>query len=126
MKTFWAALVLAAITVFFGTAMNLRLSKISDKLEAYEDAVFSCLTKKDTKSAAENINLLSEYLQKNRTFLAAAVDHKCIDDIELSISELRALCEQSEISASIIKCSGLELMIRRLDANYSLSLKNIL
>lgn len=126
MKTFILAVILAAATVAGGILFNMQLDSAALAMDEREKLISAHISQGSFDEALSEIEELSKYIDKKRTVLASAIDHKSIDDIELCISEIRGCAEQKSSSLALIKCRRLEHLIAHLPANYSVALQNIL
>ena len=88
MKGVIASAVIAAVIVAGSVAYTNHIDKVSRELGEINDRVMAFLYDGDYESAGDEIEKLVQYLDENRTVLAATGNHEDFDKIEMNISEL--------------------------------------
>ena len=79
------------------------------------------------ESAGDEIEkLVTEFLTKNRTVLAATGNHEDFDKIEMNISEVEGYINGGEQTDAVSHCRVLGFLFEHLPKNYKFKLENIL
>ena len=80
----------------------------------------------DYESAGDEIENLVQYLDENRTVLAATGNHEDFDKIEMNISEVEGYINGEEQTDAVSHCRVLGFLFEHLPKNYKFKLENIL
>ena len=88
MKGVIASAVIAVVIVAGSVAYTNHIDKVSRELGEINDRVMAFLYDGDYESAGDEIEKLVQYLDENRTVLAATGNHEDFDKIEMNISEV--------------------------------------
>lgn len=80
----------------------------------------------DYESAGDEIEKLVQYLDENRTVLAATGNHEDFDKIEMNISEVEGYINGGEQTDAVSHCRVLGFLFEHLPKNYKFKLENIL
>ena len=91
MKGVIASAVIAAVIVAGSVAYTNHIDKVSRELGEINDRVMVFLYDGDYESAGDEIEKLVQYLDENRTVLAATGNHEDFDKIEMNISEVEGI-----------------------------------
>ena len=91
MKGVIASAVIAAVIVAGSVAYTNHIDKVSRELGEINDRVMAFLYDGDYESAGDEIENLVQYLDENRTVLAATGNHEDFDKIEMNISEVEGI-----------------------------------
>ena len=103
-----------------------HMGRVSEELGEINDEIMECLDREDYSAAGENIKKLTEYLDENRTVLAATGSHEELDNIEMNVSELAGYIEGEEQTDAQSRCKVLSFLFEHLPKNYEMKLENIL
>ena len=114
MKGVIASAVIAVVIVAGSVAYTNHIDKVSRDLGEINDRVMAFLYDGDYESAGDEIEKLVQYLDENRTVLAATGNHEDFDKIEMNISEV------------VSHCRVLGFLFEHLPKNYKFKLENIL
>ena len=87
MKGVIASAVIAAVIVAGSVAYTNHIDKVSRELGEINDRVMAYLYDGDYESAGDEIEKLVQYLDENRTVLAATGNHEDFDKIEITGKE---------------------------------------
>ena len=90
------------------------------------DRVMAFLYDGDYESAGDEIEKLVQYLDENRTVLAATGNHEDFDKIEMNISEVEGYINGGEQTDAVSHCRVLGFLFEHLPKNYKFKLENIL
>lgn len=126
MKSFWAAVVIAAVLVGGGVLFNRSIDEVTEELSVKEEKIITLVTDKDFGGAENEITELTDYLEEKIIVLASVIDHKIIDELELCIAEINGYIAEKNKTGAIIGCRKLEHLIDHLPKNYKVTLQNIL
>ena len=83
-----------------------HIDKVSRDLGEINDRVMAFLYDGDYESAGDEIEKLVQYLDENRTVLAATGNHEDFDKIEMNISEVEGIltAESKQTQFHIVVC----------------------
>ena len=125
MKGVIASAVIAAVIVAGSVAYTNHIDKVSRELGEINDRVMAFLYDGDYESAGDEIEKLVQYLDENRTVLAATGNHEDFDKIEMNISEVEGYINGEEQTDAVSHCV-LGFLFEHLPKNYKFKLENIL
>lgn len=103
-----------------------KIEEISAELVNINDNAKQCLYDEDFDGAKNEIEKLTECIERNRTMLAATGNHEDFDKIEMNISEAMGYVTGFEKTEAISHCNVLGFLLEHLPKNYRLKLENIL
>lgn len=126
MKSFWAAVVIAALLIGGGILFNKNIDKVTQELSEKEGKITSLIEEKDFEEAGKEIDGLKKYIDEKMIVLASVVDHKNVDEIELCVAEIEGYTREKSKTEALTKCKKLEHLINHLPINYRVTLQNIL
>lgn len=126
MKGVIASAVIAAVIVVGSIAYTNHIEKVSRELGEINDRVIERLYDEDYEGAGDEIGKLVQYLDENRTILAATGNHEDFDKIEMNISEAEGYINGGEQTDAISHCRVLDFLFEHLPKNYKFKLENIL
>lgn len=109
-----------------GIVYTNHMWKVSEELQEINDEIMECLDREDYDAAAENTEKLTEYLDGNRTVLAATGNHEELDKIEMNISEMSGYIDGRKQTDAVSRCKVLSFLFEHLPKNYEMKLENIL
>ena len=113
MKGVIASAVIAVVIVAGSVAYTNHIDKVSRDLGEINDRVMAFLYDGD-------------YLDENRTVLAATGNHEDFDKIEMNISEVEGYINGGEQTDAVSHCRVLGFLFEHLPKNYKFKLENIL
>ena len=126
MKSFWAAVVIAVFLIGGGMLFNKNIDNVTREMLEQEEKITKLIEEESFDKAADELDDLSEYIDKKMIVLASVVDHKNIDEIELCVSEIEGYAKEEDKAEAMSKCKKLEHLISHLPVNYKVTLQNIL
>lgn len=126
MKSFWAAVIIAAFLIGGGILFNRNIDHVTHEMLEKQKKITKLIEQKSFGDANKEIDDLSSYIDKKMIVLASVADHKNIDEIELCVSEIEGYAKEEDKAEAMSKCKKLEHLITHLPANYKVSLQNIL
>ena len=104
MKGVIASAVIAVVIVAGSVAYTNHIDKVSRDLGEINDRVMAFLYDGDYESAGDEIEKLVQYLDENRTVLAATGNHEDFDKIEMNISEVEGYINGGEQTDAVSHC----------------------
>ncbi len=126
MKSFWVAVVVAALLIGGGILFNRNIDQVTEELSEKEEKITELIEEKDFKAAEKEIEGLKKYIDEKMIILASVVDHKNVDEIELCVAEIEGYTKEESKIEALTKCKKLEHLINHLPINYKVTLQNIL
>ena len=126
MKSFWVAIVIAALLIGGGILFNKNIDRVTQELSEKEEKITALIEEKDFKEAEKEIDGLKKYIDEKMIVLASVVDHKNVDEIELCVAEIEGYTKEESKIEALTKCKKLEHLINHLPINYRVTLQNIL
>lgn len=126
MKGVIVSAVIAVVIVVGSIAYTNHIEKVSRELGEINDRVIFYLYDENYESAGDEIEKLVQYLDENRTVLAATGNHEDFDKIEMNISEAEGYINGKEQTDAISHCRVLDFLFEHLPKNYKFKLENIL
>mgnify|MGYP000576935913 CR=1 FL=1 len=102
MKGVIASAVIAAVIVAGSVAYTNHIDKVSRELGEINDRVMAFLYDEDYESAGDEIEKLVQYLDENRTVLAATGNHEDFDKIEMNDFIEKLLENLNELERNIL------------------------
>ena len=126
MKGVIVSLFIAAALIAGSIAYTNHIDNVSQQLGKINGQIMQSLENGDFDIAGDGIKRLGEYLDKNRTVLAATGNHEEFDKIEMNISELTAYTDGMHQTDAISSCRVLSFLFEHLPKNYEIKLENIL
>lgn len=126
MKSFWAAVVIAALLIGGGVLFNRHIDGVTKEMSEKEEKITELIEKESYDDANKEIDGLKKYIDDKMIVLASVVDHKNIDEIELCVAEIEGFAKEKSRVEALAKCKKLEHLISHLPINYSVTLQNIL
>ena len=126
MKGVIISVCIAAIIVTGSIVYTKHMGKVSEELGNINDEIMDKLEEENYESAMAKIKELSDYLDKNRTVLAATGNHEEFDKIEMNISEMLGYTEGGQQTDAVSCCKVLSLLFKHIPKNYEMKLENIL
>lgn len=126
MKTFIISLVVLAILITGVCVYSVYLDKTMSDLQENLECLLDCINKEQWDKCENEINCLSKNWEKNEPILAMFNDHEDIDNINLSVSDLKEsiACKDTEHTLKSLKET--KILLERIRKNETLSLENIL
>ena len=124
MKGVIASAVIAVVIVAGSVAYTNHIDKVSRELGEINDRVMAFLYDGDYESAGDEIEKLVQYLDENRTVLAATGNHEDFDKIEMNISEVEGYINAGSKQTQFHIVLG--FLFEHLPKNYKFKLENIL
>lgn len=125
MKSFITALVLAAVLAAASVFHIMHLERISSELLRLNSEITAALEAEDYDRARRAIDTMSERLERSEPFFAVMGNHEEIDNIEMTLSELRSYAEGGHKYDAVAKTYTLEFLFEHLPKNSRLRLENI-
>ena len=126
MKSFWAAVVIAALLIGGGVLFNKHIDHVTGEMSDKEEKITRLIEEENFGDANREIDNLKKYIDDKMIVLASVVDHKNIDEIELCVAEIEGYAKEKSRVEALSKCKKLEHLISHLPINYSVTLQNIL
>ena len=126
MKSFWAAIVIAALRIGGGILFNRNIDRVTHEMLEKQEKITKLIEEKNFGDAKNELDDLSSYIDKKMIVLASVVDHKNIDEIELCVSEIEGYAKEEDKAEAMSKCKKLEHLISHLPVNYKVTLQNVL
>lgn len=126
MRSFTAAVVIAALVIFFSVFYTEKIESTSELLVSENTKISRLLQDENYSEALILTKNMAEYVDRKKLSLAIIMDHSELDKIELSICELAGYIEGEVKTDSLAKCSMLGIMLRHMPKNYKLKIENIL
>ncbi len=126
MKSFWAAVVIAALLIGGGVLFNKHIDHVTEEMSDKEEKITRLIEEENFGDANREIDNLKKYIDDKMIVLASVVDHKNIDEIELCVAEIEGYAKEKSRVEALAKCKKLEHLISHLPINYSVTLQNIL
>ncbi len=126
MKSFWVAVVIAALLIGGGILFNRNIDHVTEELSEKEEKITELIEEKKFKAAEKEIEGLKKYIDEKMIILASVVDHKNVDEIELCVAEIEGYTKEESKIEALTKCKKLEHLINHLPVNYKVTLQNIL
>lgn len=125
MKSVIAALILMCAVIIGGGAYTEELMHISGELSEINASVRTQLNNENIQRANTDIERMREYLLKKSEILSAMGNHVDLDNIRMSMAELKEYTENGQIPDALAKSEVLEFLLEHLPENYRFKLKNI-
>lgn len=126
MKSLIISVIIGALMVWGSIEYTKSLDNIASTLTSYNDVVKECIDKSDFDGAAQNIEKISEYIDLKRKLLNITGKHAEMDEIEITIAEMKSY-NHSQIKEDVLaKCNSLDFLINHLPKNFKLRIENIL
>ena len=119
MKGVIASAVIAVVIVAGSVAYTNHIDKVSRELGEINDRVMAFLYDGDYESAGDEIEKLVQYLDENRTVLAATGNHEDFDKIEMNISEVEGYINGGEQTDAVSHCRVLGFLFEHLPKSLS-------
>lgn len=126
MKSLILSLVIGALIVWGSTAYTGGLERISNRLANDAAEVRRLINEENFDEALHQIDDMRLFLEQKRTMMEATGKHDEIDEIEISLEELRAYTESGSQSDASARCAAVEFLFRHLPKNFKLRIENIL
>lgn len=126
MKTFIIAIVVLLIIVTGGTCYKWYLNKVEEELSSMLDEISDMFQSEDWDKISNKTEEVSEKWEKNEAYLSMFNDHEDVDDIRLSISNLKESIRYQDKEHSQKAVEETKILLNRLRKNETLSLENIL
>ncbi|MBR5809085.1 MAG: DUF4363 family protein [Clostridia bacterium] len=126
MKSFWAAVVIAALLIGGGVLFNRHIDNVTEEMSQKEEKITALIEGESYDGAEKEIDSLKKYIDDKMIVLASVVDHKNIDEIELCVAEIEGYAQEKSKTEALARCKKLEHLISHLPINYSVTLQNIL
>lgn len=126
MKSFWAALAIAAFLIGGGVLFNRNIDTVTREMSEKQQKIAGLIDEKSYEKAEKEIEELTKYIDEKMIVLASVVDHKNIDEIELCVAEIEGYAKEKSKVEALTKCKKLEHLINHLPINYRVTLQNIL
>ncbi len=125
MKSFITALVLAAVLAAASIFHIMRLESISAALLEMNSQITASLEAEDYESACRIIDDMTRKLEGFEPFFAAMGNHEEIDNIEMTLAELRSYAEGGFKYDAEAKSYTLDFLFEHLPKNSRLRFENI-
>lgn len=126
MKSFVAAIILVVVIVISSTFYVNNMDRLAGDLTDINMTTYNCILGGKYAEAENSIGEFKEYLDSHKVLLAATGDHEEILRIELAAAELSAYTKDGMYGDALSKCLTIDVMLRRLPANYKIKAENIL
>lgn len=126
MKGVIISVCIAAVIVAGSIAYTNHMESVSQELAEINERIMEYLEDMDYDEAHGETERLMEYLDKNRTILAATGNHEELDKIEMNISEMSGYINGKQQTDAISRCKVLDFLFEHLPKNYQMKLENIL
>ena len=104
MKGVISSAVIGMVIVVGEAAYTNHIDKVSRDLGEINDRVMSFLYDGDYESAGDEIEKLVQYLDENRTVLAATGNHEDFDKIEMNIRKWRGILRRRNRTDAVSHC----------------------
>lgn len=126
MKTFLASMLVLVILISGVLTYSSYLIKTEKELMFNIDEISDCVNREDWICADEKTKVLIEKWEKHEVILAMFNDHEDLDEIRLSIGDLKESISHSDVEHTAKAITEFKILLERLRKNESLSLENIL
>lgn len=126
MKGVVISMCIAVVMVVSSIAYSSHMKKVSEELVGINDNIMVCLMKEDYEGAKDELGSLIEYIERNRTMLAAIGDHEEFDKIEMNIAEMAGYINGQEKTDAMSRCRVMDFLFEHLPKNYEMKLENVL
>lgn len=126
MKTFLVAMLVLAILITGVLTYSSYLIKAEGELISDIEEISDCVNREDWNEADEKTKALIENWKKHEAILAMFNDHEDLDEIRLSIGDLKDSISHSDVEHTEKAITEFKILLERLRKNESLSLENIL
>ena len=126
MKTFLVAMLVLTILITGVLTYSSYLMKAEGELISNIDEISDCVNREDWNDADEKTKALIEKWKKHEAILAMFNDHEDLDEIRLSIGDLKESISYNDSEHTTKAITQFKILLERLRKNESLSLENIL
>ena len=126
MKSLIISAALVAAVIWGSVSYTAALENVSSQMLELNSEISAALTEHDFDTASNYISSLEGYIDSKATFLSALNNHLELDNIEMSLSELKRYTEGHSHTDALSKCEVLDFLFMHLPKDYRLRLENIL
>lgn len=126
MKTFIISLMVLAILITGVCVYSVYLEKTMSDLQDNLDRLLDCLNEEQWDKCVDEIDRLSKKWKKNEPVLSMFNDHEDIDNINLSVSDLKESIACKDMEHTLKSLKETKILLERIRKNETLSLENIL
>lgn len=126
MKSFLTALVIAALLLAASEVYMVKLNKATEELSGINNNIMAAINADDYNTARSEIERFSKRLEQKHMFFAAMGNHAEMDNIEMSLSELKSYSEGEQKFDALAKSYTLAYLLGHLPENMKLRIENIL
>lgn len=119
-------MVLLAVMIAGGIVSDIYLSRVSENISEYSEAIAGAALKEDYEALNAAYRQLDGYWKKNEMPLAALLDHAHISEINKSLSELEVGIEAQEITEVLLADARVRTTMEMIPNNEHFHMKNIL
>lgn len=115
------SITLLVISIFY----NIKLEEVSSRLCETVNNITVSLHNEDFISASKNTKKLENKIKKLEVFFASTGNHQEIDNIEMSLAELKRYIEGEQKYDALAKSQVLDFLFHHLPKNSLLRIENI-
>lgn len=126
MRSFIAALLVAAMLAGGAIGYGIYIERTADTLHGYTDRISGEIDAQNFVAAREITMELAEEITDRKEILGAICDHKDIYDMQRLLAELICFLEEEELPDSRAHCAAVSMMIEKLSGNTAPALFNVL
>ncbi len=126
MKSFFTAIVIAAVIIVGSVFYTRELNEISENMMEHNNQIMNMIHNDDFESAVGQVQELTKYVEEKKISLSMIIDHSTLDKIESNLSELAGYVEGYAKTDALAKSRVLDILFEYLPKNYKLRLENIL
>jgi phosphoenolpyruvate carboxylase len=124
-KSFIFAIGLSITLLVIGIFYNIKLEEVSSRLCETVNNITASLHNEDFISASKNTKKLENEIKKLEVFFASTGNHQEIDNIEMSLAELKRYIEGEQKYDALAKSQVLDFLFHHLPKNSRLRIENI-
>ena len=122
MKSFFTAIVIAAVIIVGSVFYTRELNEISENMMEHNNQIMNMIHNDDFESAVGQV----QDVEEKKISLSMIIDHSTLDKIESNLSELAGYVEGYAKTDALAKSRVLDILFEYLPKNYKLRLENIL
>lgn len=126
MKGVIISLCIAAAIVTGSLIYTKHIDNVSERLSQMNITVRESLDREDFVSASAATKNIEDYLERQRTLLAATANHEELEQIEINIAEMRGYIGGEMKADAISRSNTLGFLFEHMPKNYKMHLENIL
>lgn len=124
-KSFIFAICLSITLLVTSIFYNIKLEELSSHLSETVNDITANLHNEDFNSASESAKKLEDEIKNLEVFFASTGNHQEIDNIEMSLAELKRYIEGQQKYDALAKSQVLDFLFHHLPKNSRLKTENI-